>query len=245
MAQNNNEFFLGGIMGFWGGIGALATLGSGLFGGKSKGATPKQATSQSGFAAIPKQVQDAYLNQYLPQVLAYNKAGPNQFTQQAMQGYGGGIQGIIDSLGQYKSVFDQNTTQPTLDEIQRQADIQKNQLNARAAGSGLGGLLNSNTAIQLGELQNNTDRLKSQYTADFNRENTLNALNLRSQTLSELMRAGDQQYDQLSKLANLLSPFLNGSTSKEVGEKAATPNVWDKVAGSVVAAPRIFNQFGF
>lgn len=232
-------------MGFLGGLGAIASLGSALFGGGSKGGSPQQATQQSGWPTLPSEVQQAYLKNYLPQVLAYNNAPNNQYRAQALEGYGGGLAGIMQQLPEYRSVFDQNTTQPTLDEIQRQVDIQKNALRAQAGRSGLGSLLNSNTAIQLSEMQNNADRLKAQQIADFNRENTLQALNLRGQTLSELMAAGDQDYNKLSRFAGLLGAFPGGSTSTSVGATAPRANTWDKIAGAVNAAPAVFNQFGF
>lgn len=232
-------------MGFLGGLGAIASLGSALFGGGSKGGKPQQSMQQSGWQTLPKEVQNAYLQNYLPQVKNYGTSRPNQYTQQAIQGYGGGLAGIMQSLPEYKSIFDQNTVQPTLDEIQRQVDMQKNAFRADAARSGLGSLLNSNSAIQLSEMQNNADRLKAQQIADFNRENTLQALNLRGQTLSELLYAGDQDYNKLSRFAGLLGAFPGGSTSTSTGPTAPRANTWDRIAGAATAAPAIFNQFGF
>lgn len=232
-------------MGFLGGLGAIASLGSALFGGGGKGGKPQQSMQQSGWQTLPKEVQNAYLQNYLPQVTRYGTSAPNQYTQQAMQGYGGGLAGLMQQLPEYRKVFDQNTVQPTLDEIQRQVDIQKNALRAQGARSGLGSLLNSNMAIQLSEIQGNADRLKAQQLADFNRENTLQALNLRGQTLSELMAAGDQDYNRLSKFATLLGAFPGGSTSTSTGPTMPRANTWDKIAGAVNAAPAVFNQFGF
>lgn len=232
-------------MGFLGALGAVASLGSALFGGGSKGGKPQQSMQQSGWQTLPKEVQNAYLKNYLPQVTAYNQAPPNQYTQQAMRSYGGGLAGLLQELPQYKQVFDQNTVQPTLDEIQRQVDMQKNAFRAEAGRSGLGSLLNSNSAIQLSEMQNNADRLKAQQIADFNRENTLQGLNLRGQTLSELMTAGDQDYNRLSRFASLLGAFPGGSTSTSVGATMPRANTWDRLAGAATAAPAILGQFGF
>lgn len=230
-------------MSFLGGLGAVAGLASNLFGSKSKGSTPAQSTSMSGFQVLPKQVQNAYLQNYLPSVLNYGKSGPNQYTQQAINSYGGGLAGLMQELPGYKSIFDQNTVQPTLDEIQRQSDIQQNRLRAQAAASGLGGIFNSNTAIQLGELQRNADMIKAQQLADFNRENTINALRLRGQTLSDLMTAGDQDYNRLSRFAGLLGVFPGGNTSTQIGASQPKPNIWDKVIGSAVSLPGIINAF--
>lgn len=232
-------------MGFLGGLGAIASLGSALFGGGSKSGKPQQTMQQSGWQTLPGQVQNAYLQNYLPQVMQYGSQRPNQYTQQAIEGYGGGLAGLMQQLPQYKQIFDQNTTQPTLDEIQRQVDIQKNALRAQGARSGLGSLLNSNMAIQLSAMQNNADRLKAQQLADFNRENTLQALNLRGQTLSELMAAGDQDYNRLGKFASLLGAFPGGSTATSTGPTMPRANTWDKIAGTINAAPALFNQFGF
>jgi hypothetical protein len=219
-------------------------LASSLFGGGGKGGKPQQSTQLSGWQALPKEAQNAYLKNYLPKVLEYGNSPSNQYTQQAMQGYGGGLAGLLQQLPEYRKVFDQNTVQPTLDGIQRQTDIQKNMLQAQAARSGLGGLLNSNTAIQLSEMQNGADRIKAEQLANFNRENTTNALNLRGQTLSDLMFAGDQNYNNLSRFASLLGAFPGGNTSSSIGPTGPKPNFWDKAAGAATSLPSIFNSFG-
>lgn len=231
-------------MDFFGGLGSLFSIGAGLFGDGGQ-QNPSQSQSMSGWQALPKEAQDAYLKTYLPAALKYFNGPNNPATQQALNSYGGGLTSLTQELPGYRAIFDQNTVQPTLDEMQRQSDIQRNIINSQAARSGLGGVLNSNTAIQLGENQRNTDQLKAQTLATFNRENTTNALNLRGQTLSELMFAGDQDYNKLSRFGSLLGAFPTGSTSTSTGASTQPPNYWDKAAGAVNALPKVFQQWGW
>ncbi len=62
-------------------ISAGASLVGGLFGGDEEGSAPQQTTQNqiSGFAALPPQVQQAYLQQYLPGVLQNYTARHNQY----------------------------------------------------------------------------------------------------------------------------------------------------------------------
>jgi hypothetical protein len=230
-------------MGFMSFLPLVGSVVSGLFGGGGRSSKPAQSTAQSGWQNLPPQVQQAYLQQYLPAAQNYFSQAPNQYEQQLQQMQGGGIKQLEEDLPDYQKFFAQANAQPTLEEIQRQADMQKNVLQGQAARSGLGGLLNSNVAGQLSELQNNADRLKAQYSAQFNRENTQNALNLRAQTLQELMNAGNQDYNKLSQFAGLLGSFPGGSTQTSVGGTVAGPNVWDKVGGGLTALSGAYNQW--
>lgn len=228
-----------GIGSLLGGIGSLV---GGLFGG-GDGGSPSRTESVSGWQALPKELQEAYLKSYLPDVLSYYKSGPNEYEKQLQDIYAGGLSGLTKDLPGYLDVFKSNVTDPTLAEMQRQADIQKNRLNAQAANNGLGGLLNSNLGVQLSELQANSDRMKNQYLHDTNRQNLNSALDLRTQMMGELSNAGNQKYNQLTKLAGLLGAFPGGSTSTAIGGTAPRANTWDKVGGALTTLGGMYNQY--
>lgn len=228
-------------MGFLSFIPAIASVASSLFGGKK--AQPSTSTSKSGFETLPREVQDAYTKSYLPNVLRYYNNGPNQMQQQAYGSLGGGLNSITQELPQYMDVFRQNVTNPTLDEIQRQADIQKNRLNAQAGNNGLGGYLNSALGVERSGVQEGADRLKANVNYAGNRENLMNALALRQSTLQDVLNGGDQNYQMLSRLAGLLGAFPGGSTSTSIGATEAGPNGWDKAAGAATSLSSLANNY--
>lgn len=238
--------FLGKALGFAASpaVSLGAGLASGLFGSKSKGAQPATSQSQSGWGALPPALQNAYLNTFLPGALNYYNSSPNNpYQKQVQQAYGGGISGLMQQLPDYLQVFQQNVDNPTLAEMQRQAEIEKNKITAQAANSGLGSLLNSNLGVQLSELQSNADRRKMQYLYDTNRQNLNSALDLRNQTLGELTKAGDQDYNRLSKLGSLFGAFPGSSVSNSRGEAQAKPNTWDKIAGTTTALGALYDDY--
>lgn len=227
-----------GLFGFLPAIGSIVSAFGG--GGRSQ---PAQTQSMSGWQSLPQEVKQAYLKNYLPNVINLFNAQPNEYQAKVQEAYGGGIEGLSNQLPAYLDIFKNNVTDPTLDEIQRQADIQKNRLNAQAATNGLGGLFNSNLGVQMSEMQGNTDRLKAQYLHNMNRQNLNSAFDLRNQMLGELSSAGDQGYNQLSRLAGLLGAFPGGSSSTSVGPTAPRANTWDKIGGALTAASGLYNQY--
>lgn len=206
-------------------------IASSLFGGKSK---PAKSQSVGGWAALPQEVKNFYLQTYLPDVQKFYQNPTSQGVQSAYDSYAGGIQGLSNELPQYMNLFKQNVDDPTFQRLQQEADMEKNRLNAQAVNSGLGGLFNSNLGIQLSQLQKNADDRKAEYAYQMNQNNLNNALNLRNQTLGELLKSGDMQYNKLGQLAQLLNAFQGGTTSSSVGA-STNPNFWDKLSGGATA----------
>lgn len=214
---------------------------SGLLGGGGK-SKPSKSQTTSGWQALPKEVQDVYLKQYLPAVQNEFSRDLTPAVQDVYNQYGSGISGLLESIPQYKQLFEQNISDPTFAQIQQDADIQKNDLNSLAANSGLGGLFNSNLGVQLSQLQKNADDRKANYAFNMNRDNTMNALSLRNQTLGEMLKSGDAGYDRLTRLAGLLGSFPGGSTQTSIGSQGPTPNIWDKIGGGLTAVDALNNQ---
>lgn len=218
-------------MGFFSVLPGLASIAGSLFGGKSK---PQKSTTMSGWETLPKEVKDVYLKSYLPGVQNFYNTPISPAVQSAYDSYGGGVQGLMSELPKYMEFFQQNLDDPTYKRMQEETDIEKNRLNALAANSGLGGLFNSNLGVQLSQLQKNADDRKADYAYRMNQNNVTNALNLRNQTLGELMKSQNAQYDRLGQLASLLGAFPGGSTSTSIGANMQ-PNFWDKLSGGVTA----------
>jgi hypothetical protein len=222
-------------------LGIGASLLGGLLGGGGK-SSPSQGQAVSGWQALPKEVRDVYLKQYLPGVQEEFTRPLNPAVQDVYNQYGSGIEGLLQNLPQYKQLFEQNISDPTFNQIQQDTDIQKNDLNSLAANSGMGALFNSNLGVQLSQLQNNADNRKANYAFNMNRDNTMNALSLRNQTLEEMLKSGDQGYDRLARLAGLLGAFPGGSSQTNVGAQGPQPNIWDKVAGGARAIDSLNDQ---
>jgi len=215
-----------------------ASLLGGLFGGKSK---PAKSSSVSGWQALPQEVKDVYLKSYLPGVQQFYDTPMSDAVKSVYDSYGGGVQGLMSELPQYMKVFQQNVDDPTFRRMQQETDIEKNRLNALAANSGLGGLFNSNLGIQQSQLQNNADERKANYAYQMNQNNFTNGLNLRNQTLGELLKSQNGQFDRLNQLSSLLGAFKEGSTQSSTGGSSG-PNFWDKLAGGATSIDALGQQ---
>lgn len=231
-------------MGFLNPLGLLG-LGISALGGKGGRSKGGQSQQMSGWQALPQEVKDVYLQQYLPGVTGEFNQEMSPQVQEVYNQYSGGLPGLMESIPEYVKFFQQNVDDPTFSRIQEDADMQKNSINALAARSGLGGLFNSNLGVQLSQLQKNADDRKANYSYQMNKDNLSNALGLRDKTLGELMKSGDQNYDRLARLAALLGAFPGGSTQTSIGPSVSGPNIFDRLGGGLTALSSMGNNGGF
>lgn len=236
-------------------IAGAAAVGGGLF-GKNKGQNPGGSTNQSqsvsGFEALPGEVKNAYLKQYLPDILqqyqgkisatplGQAETGPfaslglqqlqnysnqnggifngttgvnplgaiepfNEYQKSALASLGGGLEGLQQQLPGYMNPYSDIVG----NEINRQAQIgQSNLKNQFTQQAGLGGLSSSAFGTALSGNEEARQRLQNE-----NQYNNYNqALNLRRQTLGEMLQAGGAIQQQGQASLDYLSPYLQGTT---------------------------------
>ena len=236
-------------------IAGAAAIGGGLF-GKNKGQNPGGSTNQSqtvaGFDALPAPIKDAYLKQYLPDILQQYQgkvgAGPlgqagtgpfdslalqelqkysnqnggifngstgvnplgqvepfNEYQKSALTALGGGLEGLQQQLPGYMNPYSDIVG----NEINRQAEIgQSNLKNQFTQQAGLGGLGSSAFGTALSGNEEARQRLQNE-----NQYNNYNqALNLRRQTLGEMLQAGGAIQQQGQASLEAVAPYLQGTT---------------------------------
>jgi hypothetical protein len=222
--------FLGGLLQVGGGL-----LG-GLFGGE-EGAQPSQQVS--GWQALPREVQEAFLKTYLPDVKQIYQAGPNQYEKQAESMLGGGIAGLRKDLPQYMSPFQEQVIDRTLKRYNDQAGQMRNNIMGQAGLGGLGSFGSSALGTQLAQLdKNNLDR-QLDYLSQANQENYSQALGLRQGLLNDLLQAGQMPYQRVSRLGTMLNAFPGGSQS--TGAVQGTPNWASKLGGGMMSLGSLFS----
>jgi hypothetical protein len=127
------------------GLGAAgAGLLGGLFGDENEGAMPQQQSSTQGFAALPQEVKDAWLQQYLPQLLQQyqNKPMTTPLGQAPTGPFASqGLQELQAHSNQVGGLFgNQGTGVNPLGAVEPFNQFQQNALSS--LGGGLAGLQN-------------------------------------------------------------------------------------------------------
>jgi hypothetical protein len=196
----------------------LAAAGS-IF-GKSKGgqASPHGIGGQlSGFHTLPEQVQNAYLQQFLPAAQGqFNQGGMqlapfNASQEQALQGFGQNLAGLQGQLPGFTNLYNQelynpyhqeqynqNVNLPTEELINQQlGENQSALINAQRRGGTPGALFSSAFGGKLAQLQSEANKLKHlgrinafQYGTGQGRESFNVGQQLRRQTLEDMLRSG-------------------------------------------------------
>lgn len=252
----------GGIIGGPAGASIGASLGGALGGGMkggSNGAGSAQGiggnSTNSGFAALPPEVQQAYLQKYLPQLLQQTQGkfqgtptgqaptGPfasqalqelqqysnqnggifggnsgvnplgqvepfNQYQQNALGSFGGGLSGFQNELPGYQNLYNENVLNPQLAEIDYQNGIANSNLRSNEAGRSVGAFGNTAFGSQLAGQQDNANRLKLGARA----QAFQGAQELRNRTLQEMLGAGGVIQQQNQQSLNALQPQLQQAT---------------------------------
>lgn len=216
------------------GPGAFIQLGGsllgGLFGKKSKPATQ---SSNSGFSALPPQVQQAYLQQFLPGAQQWYNNGPSQYQKQAMSSLGGGLESLQAELPQYQNQYRGAVTDEVVKQMQLDAQGERDRIMMGAGSNGLGGLFSSALTKQLDGLNNNTLNRIGSYRAYSEDQGYNQALDLRRQTLADMLAASNMPYERMSQFGSLLGQFPQSTNGQQVG--AYQPSNWaNKVGGSLM-----------
>ena len=297
-------------------LGTLGTLGAvaggagilgGLFGG-DEGGSPGGSSSIQGFAALPPEVKDAWLKQYLPQLLKQYNAkfqgtplgqaptGPfasqglqelqqhsnsigglfgggtgvnplghvepfNQFQQNALGSMGGGLAGLQNELPGYQNLYNENVLNPQLEHIQKQEDMLQGGLRGRNAASGnLFGAGSTANKTQIAALQEQANQARSQARS----QSFQGGINLRNQTLQQMLGAGSAIQGQGQQSLNALQPqlqqtapgtrlntfgqglnmFPQSNTMNQTGAVAAQPNFMSKLGGAGLQGLGIMGGMG-
>jgi len=195
-----------------------------MFGDGGSPATPSYGQSssnmRSGYAAMPKYLQDIYEEQFTPAVMDYFNspegrtpnpiAGFNPTQQQSLAQGGQNIQQIQAGLQDYMNPYNQFVT----DQIRRNYGMEQNSLlgNAQKMG-GVGALKSSSLGTQLS--LNNEAMQRALAEAQYN--SYRDALGLRRQTLADMFEAGlmEQQQEQKQMSAAAQNPYTR---VKNLGE---------------------------
>jgi hypothetical protein len=202
--------------------------------GGNKGAAPAQSVQESGFKALPKEVQKYLLSNYFPKAQKLFDEGPNQWEQ---QGYGM-LQANPEEMGQqvneYMNPYSNAVKNPVMDRIQQETDRARTGFSDRLARGGLGAIGNRGMQYQMGQLEKNNIGQKAEAEAYLDERNYNQALGLRRQGIEDLMRAGDQGYDRLNRFAGTLAPF-SSSFGSSTGANPGTPNLASQIGGGLMS----------
>lgn len=210
-----------------------------LFGGE-KG-SPEQ--NVSGYGALPEWAQNIFQNQYGPGIgqffgsQASQQVSPqNAFQQQALGGFGGGIEDIMGNLGKYMNPYQQHVT----DKTNREYDINRSNIMGALQGTGRDANRRVSPAnassLQLAQSQNEEARQRALSEHNYNNYNQ--SLGLRRQTLQDMLSAGNVQrgfaeeqrlapFARLQQLSSLLNPLLGGSFHQAA--QTGQPNMFSNI----------------
>lgn len=234
---------VGGALG--GPTGAIigGTLGGAVSNSGGKG--QQTGNSTSGWNNLPPEMKEAYLQTYLPDALRYYKAGPNEYQNIANKSLGSGLKGLAEEMPYFMDFYNDNVSNRVLRGMEEDAARKRTDIQSHfAKNGGLGGLFGTALGTELGLLNKNTANMVSDYKHDMANAAFNSALGLRRQTLQDMMTAGDQPYNHISRLGNLLGVFPQGSTS--TSQIPGQPTNWGNVlSGAYMAANAAgYNPFG-
>lgn len=212
---------------------------NGLFGKKAQPATQSQ---KSGFYALPPQVQQAYLQQFLPGAQQWFNNGPNQYQQNAMQSLGGGPESLEQELPQYQNQYRGAVTDEVVKQMQRDAQGERDRIMMGAGSNGLGGLFSSALTKQLDGLNDNTLNRIGAYRAYSEDQGYNQSLDLRRQTLADMLAAGNMPYERINQFGSLLGQFPQSQNGQQIG--AYQPKNWaNKLGGTMMTLTKPANDF--
>lgn len=181
----------------------------------------------------------------------------NQYQQNALSSFGGGLAGLKNELGGFQDLYNENILNPQLSEIDRDASILNNNLLGQKSGN-LGAFGSSALGTQLAQLQDSANRLKLNARAGAFQ----GALGLRRQSLQDMLTSGSliQQQNQGSLNAiypqvqqttapNRLSQFGQGlsmfpGSSTQTGPVAGQPDTWARVGNAGMQGLGILSGLG-
>lgn len=253
---------IGGMLGGPAGAAAGSALAGTVLGGdKGNKASPQGVgggTSVSGFAALPPEVQQAFLQQYLPRILQQFQgggtqlAGFNPMQEQALQSFGGGLSGLQQELPGYQDLYNQNVLDPELERLQQAQDEGLSALADRRqkmGGIGVGGSAYNNQRAAY-ENQINNLRLNARANA------FQGARGLRRETLQDMLTSGGQyqqqqqaQYNQpqanISQFAGNLAGIPTSATNTNYGQTPSQPDFLSKLGGAGLGALGLGQQMGW
>lgn len=219
-------------------LGGAAALGQAF--GKKK-AQPAQQLS--GFAALPPEVKDAYMN-YLGQVRdMYSNGGMNTYSNRLMEQLG---QEGYGDLSAYMNPYTQQVQNSVLSDIDRQGNQNRSRLLDILGGrNSLTAFSSTATGQQLGESDAATQRARADAIAGLQNQNFLQAIQGRQQGLANLQAASQIPYQNLSNYGALLGQIPNSSIN--IQGKPEQPNALGRFSGAASALlgnPYISGLFG-
>lgn len=215
---------------------------------------PEHSKTLSGFESLPQGAQGLYNNEFFPGIRSYINSPEGRYIEptdpaqeSALGEMGGGIEDIQSNLGRYMNPYRQFVT----DEINREADRSRNNLLGGFVGRNATGLNNSSLGVQLGM----NEEARQRALAGANYQNFNNALDLRRQTLADMMNAGtnrralnqerrDQAFMRLQRLGSLLGMVPGGQGSIHEGFKPAAPLPWERAAAAGQNYANFTDKFG-
>lgn len=256
---------IGGAVGGPAGLAAGGAIG-GILGGKDRGQAAMASggsMQSSGFAALPPEVQQAYLQQYLPQILEQFQNGGtklaefNPMQEQALQSIGGGLSGLKSELPGYQELYNENVLNPELERIDQDLEAAQNNLAAQQGASGnLGSLFSSAAGGQIAGLQAAAANMRR----DARQNAYSSGKDLRRETLQDMLKSGtayqnqtQQQYAQpqanlsqfAGNLAGVPGSSIGQTNNMQTGATGPRPDFLTKLGGAGISALGLGQQLGW
>lgn len=220
------------MFGFGDILGIGGSLLGGLFGDEDEGAAPAQ--SVSGFAALPYDVQQAYLQKFVPDSLWLYKNDNNPYEGQVMNSLGGGITSFKNELPQYMNPYQSAVTNDVFSRMQQEGDIAKSRaLGQTAVRGGVGAFGSSALGTQLAGIDNYQLDRQREYLNQSKMDNYNQAIDLRNMLLSGQEHAATIPYNKVNRLGSLLGMVPGSST--QTGAIAGSPNWASKLSGGMIS----------